>query len=63
MVKRLDDSDGYIQYLAVISLAETFGKYEDYAPTMYLFDRNPRFYIGLWKSWWVTEGQLKQAAN
>jgi hypothetical protein len=43
MVKRLDDSDGYIQYLAVISLAETFGKYED--------------------SWWVTEGQLKQAAN
>ena len=55
-VRRLDDSDGYIRYLAVISLAETFGKYGDFAPTMYLFDRNPAFYIGLWKSWLAEEG-------
>lgn len=57
LAARLDDSDKYVRYLAVISLAETFGKYDDYAPSMYLFDRNPTFYLGLWRSWWTTEGQ------
>jgi hypothetical protein len=57
LVPRLDDSDDYVRYLAVISLAEAFGKYGDYAPSMYLFDQNPGFYVGLWKSWWLTEGQ------
>jgi len=58
LVKRLDDTDGYVRYLAVISLAETFGKYEDYAPSMYLFDDNPGFYISLWKDWWAHEGHV-----
>ena len=62
LATRLDDSDGYVRYLAVISLAETFGKYDDYAPSMYLFDRNPGFYLGLWKSWWTTEGQAYQSS-
>jgi hypothetical protein len=57
LVKRLDDPNGYVRYLAVISLAETFGKYEDYAPSMYLFDMNPNFYVGLWKDWWTAEGK------
>jgi HEAT repeats len=60
LVKRLDDTDSYVRYLAVISLAETFGKYGDFAPSMYLFDRNPEFHLGLWKSWWATEGQMFQ---
>jgi hypothetical protein len=60
LVARLDDPDDYVRYLAVISLAETFGKYEDYAPSMYLFDRNPGFYVGIWKSWWLTEGGVRE---
>jgi HEAT repeat protein len=52
LVMRLDDGDGYVRYLSVMTLAETFGKHGDYAPTMNLFDQNPEFYVGLWKSWW-----------
>jgi len=63
IVRRLDDSDGYVKYLAVISLAEIFNKYGDYAPNMYLFDRNPGFYVSLWKSWWTTEGQAYQPGD
>ena len=55
IVKRLDDSDGYIRYLAVMTLAETFAKFNDSAPNMSLFDRNPEYYVGLWKSWWVQQ--------
>jgi len=58
IVKRLDDSDGYVRYLAVMTLAETFGKYGNYAPNMGLFDRNPDLYVGLWKSWWEQERRL-----
>lgn len=60
LVRRLDDKDGYVQYLAVISLAEIFNKDSDYAPSMYLFDRNPAFYLNLWKSWWTAEGRAYQ---
>jgi hypothetical protein len=52
IVKRLDDRDGYIRYIAVMTLAETFAKFDNYAPNMSLFDRNPEYYVGLWKSWW-----------
>lgn len=61
LIKRLGDSNGYVRYLAVMTLAETFSKFGDYAPSMDLFDRNPEFYLGLWKSWWATEGQAHQA--
>jgi hypothetical protein len=54
LVKRLDDQDGYVRYLAVISLSEAFDKHEDYGPSMYLFDKNPDFYVGLWKDWWTS---------
>lgn len=54
LAKRLDDPNSTIQYLAVISMAEIFGKYDgDYAPSMYLFDKNPEKYIELWKQWWA----------
>ncbi len=55
LIQRLDDSDGYVRYLAVITLAETFEKYGDYAPNMALFDKNPKFYTDLWKKWWAEE--------
>ncbi|MGA7927011.1 MAG: HEAT repeat domain-containing protein [Candidatus Sulfotelmatobacter sp.] len=60
LVRRMDDSDGYVRYLAVISLAEIFGKYGEYAPNMHLFEQNPGFYVGLWKAWWTQEGQISQ---
>jgi hypothetical protein len=62
VVTRLDDSDGYVRYIAVISLAETFNKNDDYAPSMDLFDRNPTFYLDLWKAWWATEGEVHQSS-
>lgn len=59
-VERLDDADNTIRYLAVISLAETLAKFDgDYAPTMYLFDRNPGYYASLWKQWWQDEGKYR----
>ncbi len=56
LIDRLDDSNSYVSYLSLITLAETFEKYGDYAPNMELFDGNPRFYINLWKAWWVENG-------
>ena len=60
LVRRLDDGDATIKYLAVITLAETLNKYDgDYAPSMYLFDTRPEYYISLWKRWWEEEGKLR----
>jgi hypothetical protein len=57
LVERSDDADQTIRYLAVITLAETLGKYDgDFAPSMYLFDKNPEYYTGLWKQWWRDVG-------
>jgi hypothetical protein len=56
LVQRLDSPDRFTQYLAVITLAEIFGKYGDYAPGMELFDKNPRRYTELWKKWWAEQG-------
>jgi hypothetical protein len=57
LVQRLDDDRPELKYLALITLAETLKKYEgDYAPSMYLFDKKPQYYIGLWKQWWAEEG-------
>jgi hypothetical protein len=57
LVKRLDDPDSTVQYVALITLAEILGRYDgDFAPSMYLFDKKPQYYIGLWKQWWAEEG-------
>jgi hypothetical protein len=64
IVRRLDDSDSTVQYLAVISLAEMVGKCDgDFAPTMYLFDNKPQYYTSLWKKWWEEEGKSRYAAK
>ncbi len=57
LIKRLDDSDSNVQYLALITLSETVGKQDgDFAPTLYLFDKKPQFYLDLWKDWIQKEG-------
>lgn len=57
LMAKLGDPDSDVQYVALITAAEILGKYEgDFAPSMYLFDKNPQYYIGLWKQWWVEEG-------
>lgn len=63
LISRLDDPDQDVRYLAVITLAETFEKYDNYAPSMYLFDQNPQHYIDLWKHWWRTEGKGANLPN
>jgi len=56
LVKRLDDQNSTVKYIAVITLSEIFGKFEgDYAPSMYLFDEKPQYYVDLWKKWWAEE--------
>lgn len=57
LMTKLDDPDSDVQYVALITAAEILGKYEDdFAPSMYLFERRPQYYIGLWKKWWADEG-------
>jgi hypothetical protein len=59
LAARLDDSDSYVRYLAVISLAETFGMYGDYAPNMQLFDQAPDPYTYRWKVWLAQRNSSK----
>jgi len=54
---RLDDPDIKVRYLATITLSEIFRKGGDYAPSMYLFDKNPDFYTERWKGWWAEQRQ------
>jgi hypothetical protein len=57
LMAKLDDPDSTVQYVALITTAEILGKYEgDFAPSMYLFDKKPQYYLGLWKQWWAEEG-------
>ncbi len=57
LIQRLDDPDGNVSYLALITLAEIFHKYGDYAPNDEFFDKDPQQYIRRWKDWWNTEGK------
>jgi hypothetical protein len=57
LMAKLDDPDSTVQYVALITAAEILGKYDDdFAPSMYLFDKQPAYYKGLWKEWWAEEG-------
>jgi HEAT repeat protein len=52
LIQRLDDPNGAVRYQAVISLAEMFGKQQEFAPSMKLFEDDPQKYVALWKTWW-----------
>jgi hypothetical protein len=58
LVGLLDNANPDVRFQAVITLSEIFRKGDDYAPDVPSFNRNPEFYVGLWKSWWATEGQV-----
>ena len=57
LAERLDDPNRDVRFLAVITLSEIFRKGGDYAPSVYLFEQNPDFYTGHWKSWWAEQRQ------
>lgn len=64
LMAKLNDSDSNVQYVALISTAEIVGKdHDDFAPSMFLFDQKPQYYVGLWKQWWATEGRKQYAAD
>jgi hypothetical protein len=47
LMAKLNDPDRNNQYVALISAAEILGKYEDdFAPSTYLFDQKPEYYLG-----------------
>lgn len=53
LIQRLDDSNSFVRFVAVMTLAETFDKFDDgYAPSQPVFNTNPVYYTNLWKSWW-----------
>ena len=47
----------------VITPAEILQKYEDYAPGMGHFEKNPRPYTDRWKKRWARKGQASQQRN
>lgn len=55
-LKELDSSDSDARYQALISLADIWHKYGDYAPGMGPFDKDPQKYIRLWKDLLQCEG-------
>ena len=58
-VQALDDPDRATQHAAVLALAQTTGKFGDFAPARDLFDKDPESYIQRWKQWWQTQGQAE----
>jgi hypothetical protein len=60
LIQRLNDSDVYVRYLAVATLAETFSLYGDYAPNMQAFEQTPTVYVDRWKVWWSQQGHPTQ---
>jgi hypothetical protein len=63
LIKQLDDADGNVQYVALISLAEILSKYEgDFAPGMGPFEQDPGRYLSVWKKWWQSEGRAEYGA-
>jgi hypothetical protein len=59
LVRHLDDSDPYVQYLAVISLWEIVPQSGQPGPTMQRFDRDPAQFTISWKRWWNEHGQAR----
>jgi hypothetical protein len=57
LVRHLDDSDSYIQYLAVITLWEIVPQSGQPGPTMQRFDRDPTQFTISWKRWWNEYGR------
>lgn len=54
LIQLLDDSNRDVQWLAVVGLADIFGRQGDYAnPGGDAFFKNPSYYTNLWKSWWA----------
>lgn len=58
LIQRLDDSNTTVRYQAVITLAETFRKGREFAPSMKLFNDDPEKYVTLWKTWWSEQHEV-----
>jgi hypothetical protein len=58
LVQRLYDPNRVVRYQAVITLAETFGKKQEFAPSMQLFEQDPERYVTLWKDWWSHQPEV-----
>jgi len=58
-IKMLDDKDSSVRYRAVFGLAKVTGKYDEWAPSVALFEKDEKQYIQRWQKWWEEEGQMK----
>ena len=57
LIQLLDDPNRDVQWLAVVGLADIFGKQGDYAnPGGDAFFKSPSYYTNLWKKWWADQG-------
>ena len=56
-VEGLNDEDQEVRYECMIALAETVGKFQDWAPSIPLFEVDEERYLNKWKQWWQEEGE------
>lgn len=60
LVRRLDDSDFYIRYDALFTIARIDGKLNpEWVPDLGGFKEHEQKYLAKWKGWWANEGSMK----
>jgi hypothetical protein len=64
VVRHLDDPDPEIQFQSLYVLRAIVDKPGErrgleYSPSKPEFDKDPKYYTGLWKVWWEKEGEAK----
>lgn len=55
MVRLMDDSDPFFQYLGMMTLCEMNSPGRRGCPSRMLFDKSPEIYKTQWKDWWKTK--------
>lgn len=61
LVKRLDDNNPEVQYLAVITLWEIVRRPDEVGPGIPMFNENKAHFIESWKRWWNETGKAQYA--
>ena len=60
IVRRLEDSDFFIRYDAVFTLAAIEEKQDaNWLPALGEYKKYESRYLNQWKQWWATEGSAK----
>lgn len=61
LMAALDDPSASIRGMAILALARTVRKYQEYAPALDVPQEAQDRAVALWKAWWEQEGKAKYA--